>query len=156
MKPRAFTLIEVLIALAVFAMAAVVLGAAYINVLNAYSGVAASAQRDEDLRFARQAVLIEPDLKKVEEGGDFETVDGRRVRWRTQVEPTNVADLFSVMLTVETGETAEATGGRDRNRRGEIRQNFLLLRPTWSEAAERDKLRQEAADRIRRYQALLQ
>jgi prepilin-type N-terminal cleavage/methylation domain-containing protein len=35
----AFTLLEVLIALAIFALAAVVLGATYVNALNAYEAV---------------------------------------------------------------------------------------------------------------------
>jgi general secretion pathway protein I len=64
-SPRGFTLLEVLIALMVFALAAVVLGAAYVNVLHAYDVVNRGNSHDEDLQFARSLLLSEPDRKKV-------------------------------------------------------------------------------------------
>ena len=146
---RAFSLIEVLVALAIFALAAVVLGAAYVNVLNAYSRVGQVAQQDEELRFARQAVFQEADLEKVEEGGEFQTADGRRVSWRVQVEPTNVADLFDVTFTCE--RTTDTATGRAET----VVQQFRLLRPSWSKPEEREKLRTEARERIEQYQRTL-
>lgn len=146
---RGFTLLEVLISLAVFALAAVVLGGAYVNVLNAYATVADAARQDEDVRFARQAVFLEPDREKLEEGGDFETTDGRRVAWRVQIEPTNVADLFTVIFTCETGATDLA--GRPET----VVETFRLLRPTWSEGTDRETLRKEASDRIQKLQGTL-
>jgi general secretion pathway protein I len=85
----------------------------------------------------------------VEEGGDFQTTDGRRVVWRAVVEPTNVADLFAVTFTCELGATS--AGARAET----VVQTFRLLRPTWSKPEEREKLRQEARDRIVRYQETL-
>jgi general secretion pathway protein I len=146
MTRRGFSLVEVLVALSIFTLAAIVLGASYVNVLNAYSRVGEAAQQDEDLRFARQALFLEPELEKVEEGGDFQTTDGRRVVWRAVVEPTNVADLFAVTFTCELGATS--AGARAET----VVQTFRLLRPTWSKPEEREKLRQEARDRIVRYQ----
>lgn len=142
---RGFTLLEVLIALAVFAGAVVVLGASYINVLNAYARVGEAAQEDQDLRFARQSILVEPELEEVEKGGDFETTDGRRVTWQATIEPTEVADLFTVIFTCEVG------GAPDREPRV-VEQRFRLLRPSWSKPEERAKLRAEAAERIARLQ----
>ena len=136
-----FTLIEVLVALAIFMMMAIVLGMAYINILNAYEIAAQSVTRDEDVRFARAALMAEADREVVERGAEFDGGDGRRVKWKAVIEPTNVADLFNVLFTCEiTGPALP---------RPEVREeSFRLLRPTWSEPADRDKLRADAKTRI--------
>lgn len=144
MRNRAFTIIEVLAALAIFAMAAIVLGAAYVNVLNGYAHAERATKVDADLRFAREILFRQADLEKVEEGDEFETADGRRVIWKAVVEPTLVADLFEVEFEVELigGQTGE----------GEVfTERFRLLRPTWSEDNDRDQLRQEARDNLTQY-----
>jgi prepilin-type N-terminal cleavage/methylation domain-containing protein len=82
-RGRGFTLLEVLVALTIFAMAAVMLASAYLNVLNSYEVVSRGVQINEDFAFARQQVLTEPDRKKVEEGGEFDTAGGRRARRRS-------------------------------------------------------------------------
>jgi general secretion pathway protein I len=138
---RGFTLLEVLCALVVFAMAAAVLGGAYVNVLNAYHRIGGQVRNDDDLRFARAALLAEPDLKKAEEGGRYSTVDGRTVQWEAVIEPTTVTDLFSVRFTCQIDDPKATSPAR-------VEQVFRVLRPTWSEPAERDKLRAEAQKRI--------
>ncbi len=148
-RPPAFTLLEVLVALAIFAMAAIALGGAYVNVLTSYVDVNRIDERHEDVRFARSALLAEADRDKAEEGAEFEAGDGRRVRWRAEIESTNVADLFLVTFVCEITEPTDA-------RTREIVQTFRLLRPTWSDAAERETLRTEARNRILEYQGQLQ
>lgn len=138
---RGFTIIEVLMALALFALAAVVMGAAYVNVLNAYAVAGRSTQGEEDVRFAREQLMLETDVKKAEEGGEFTSADGRNVRWKAKIQPTQMPDLFDVTFTCESNEPG-TTKPLDTT------QTFRLLRPTWSDAAERDKLRQEARKRI--------
>src|SRR5438876_635996 len=68
----AFTLLEVLVALAIFALAAIVLGSAYLNIINSYDIVSRTAVTSEDVAYARQIVLAEPDRKKLEDGGEFD------------------------------------------------------------------------------------
>lgn len=138
----AFTLLEVLMALVIFAMAAVVLGSAYLNVLNSYETVSRSMQVNEDFAFARQIVLTEPDRKKLEEGGEFETVNNRRTRWGVEIESTTMADVFKVTFTAEINDPARAQPDK-------VVQTFTVLRPTWViDAAERGKLKEEAKTRI--------
>lgn len=143
-KPRAqaFTLVEVLVALSIFALAVVVLGSSYLNVLNSYEAISRGVQTGEDFVFARQLVLNEPDRDKVEKGGEFDTASGHRARWTALIESTNVADLFAVTFTCEISDPVRPEPDR-------VVQNFRLLRPTWSkDPAERSKLREEAKSRI--------
>jgi len=139
--PLGFTLIEVLIALSIFAFAAVMMGASYVNVLLSYEIAARSTQGDEDVKFARAQLLAIADPKKIEEGGDFDSTGGRRVHWSAQIEPTETADLFLVHFLCEINDPATPEAQK-------VAQDFRVLRPTWSDPAERDKLRQDARQRI--------
>ncbi|MDB6093452.1 MAG: prepilin-type cleavage/methylation protein [Verrucomicrobia bacterium] len=144
---RGFTLIEVLVALAIFALGAIVLGAAYVNVLNAYEIAQQSNQADQDLRFARAQLLAEPDRATVEKGDDFESGNGRRVKWHATIESTGVADLHRVTFVCEL---TNASGGA----LPAVTETFTVLRPTWSDPVETAKLRQDASDRIKELQGV--
>jgi len=142
MRARGFTLLEVLVALAVFALAAVMLGSGYINVLNAYESARRGHTHEEDISFARAQLLAEPDRNKAEQGDDFDSAGGGRVTWHSKIEPTATADLFQVTFTCEIAET------NVRLRQPPVTETFMLLRPTWSEGIDTSKLRQAAKDRI--------
>ena len=144
-----FTLVEVLVALCIFAMVVVVLGSAYLNVLNSYEVVARGTQINEDFAFARQLVLNEPDRKKVEEGGEFETTGNRRARWSAEIESSTVADVYKVTFTCEISDPARTESDKQT-------QSFMVLRPTWViDPAERGKLKEDAKARILELQGKL-
>lgn len=148
-RTRAFTLLEVLMAMALFAMAAVMLASAYLNVLNSYETAGRAAQLNEDFAFARQLVLNEPDRKKVEEGGEFATAAGHRARWSVEIASTNVADVFRVAFTCEISDPARPEPDR-------VTQSFVVMRPTWViDAGERGKLKEDAKTRILELQGKL-
>jgi general secretion pathway protein I len=131
--PAAFTLMEVLVALLIFALTAVVLGSAYVNVLHSYQVVARANQANEDLAFARAQLLAEPDRKAVELGDEFESTNNRRVKWTGTVATTSINDLFTVTFVCEITDPARIEP--------EITtQTFTVLRPTWSDPAERGQL----------------
>jgi general secretion pathway protein I len=145
-----FTLLEVLVALTIFAMAAVMLASSYLNVLNSYEVVARGVQINEDFAFARQQVLNEPDRKKVEEGGEFDTAGGRRAKWSAEIESSTVADVFKVTFTCEIADPTRTEPER------QVR-SFMVLRPTWViDPAERGKLKEDAKTRILELQGKLQ
>lgn len=147
---RGFTLVEVLVALAILALAAVALGTAYVNLLMTHASLRESDGSGEDMQWARAALLVEPELATVERGGDVVLPDGRSANWRATVTPTGVSDLFDVVLELD----APPPGGS-----GDIvhsKQTLRLLRPTWSTEAERDKLRQAAKQRLQRERAAAQ
>ena len=139
---RGFTLLEVLVALVVFAMAAVVLGSSYMNVLTTYEVAARGMTVNEDFAFARDLVLREADREKLEQGGDFETVGGRRVTWRVEIESTTIPNVFQVAFTCELADPTRTEPERRT-------QTFTVLRPTWViDTAERDKVKEEVKRRI--------
>lgn len=143
---RGFTLVEVLMALCIFAMAAVVLGASYVNVLTSYEAVSRGTRVNEDFAFARSLVVMQPDRTKLENGGEFDTAGGGRARWSAEIEQSAVADVFKVTFSCEITEANSTEPLK-------LTQTFMLLRPTWStEVAERDKLREEAKTRILEFQ----
>jgi general secretion pathway protein I len=133
-RTKAFTLIEVLVSLGIFALAAVVLGTAYINILANYHAMRAWTVDKEEMAFARATLLAEPDRKKAEEGGEVALLAGGKLRWNAAIDEMPRADLFRVTLDMEI--TPPPPQGVRREQ-----QVFLLLRPTWSDPAQREKLR---------------
>lgn len=143
-RRRGFTLVEVLVALAIFALAAVALGGAYVNLIRLHAALRETDVSGDDLQWARVALLAEPDLATAERGGDVVLPDGRNARWSATITPTAVSDLFDVVLELD----APPAGGS-----GTMVKNtcaLRLLRPTWSTEADRKRLRDAAKQRIAR------
>jgi len=132
MSRAAFTLLEVLIGIVVLALAAVVLGAAYTNTLQAQHAVARPDADTEVWLHLGAAVLTEPARETLERGGELVLPDGRRLVWTAQIEAMPVPDLYRVGLNARLAET-----GKEFDRR------LMLLRPAWSDPGEREKLREE-------------
>ncbi len=124
---RGFTLLEVLVALMIFVMAAAVLGSAYVNVLNGYDLAQSANARTEDIAFARAQLLAQPDHDKAEQGGEFDAANGRHVSYHAQIDPTQTADLFAVAFTCEITDPSAKEPET-------VTENFMVLRPTWSDA----------------------
>ncbi|MEY4403985.1 MAG: hypothetical protein RIR91_2020 [Verrucomicrobiota bacterium] len=142
MNRRAFSLIEVLVALAIFALAAVGLGAAYSNVLLGRQALKQYDVGAEDMARCRAALLETVNFDDIETGGDVYLPDDRMARWQGKVEPTAVSDLFQVTLSAEI---QKETGGEFIPMKEETR---LLLRPTWSNASDRKLIRDAAKERL--------
>jgi general secretion pathway protein I len=147
---RAFTLIEVLVALAIFAIAAVVLGAAYSNLMLTHAALRDRDGSENDLAWARELLLAEPDRAAVERGGDIVLPDGRNATWRATIEPSSVSDLFDVMLELDA-PPRDGTGDLVRTK-----ETLRLLRPTWSTEAERKDRRDKARQRLQREREAMQ
>jgi prepilin-type N-terminal cleavage/methylation domain-containing protein len=142
MRKKAFTLIEVLVALSIFALAAVGLGAAYSNVLLSRMALKEKGVGEEDFARCRAAVLETANFADIETGGDVYLPEDRMARWKGKIEPTTVADLFWVTITVEIQATAGGPFGAPRE------QSQWILRPTWSVESDRTKLLADAKERL--------
>ncbi len=129
-----------MVALAIFTLTAVVLGGAYLNVLNSYEVARRANINDGDVSFARSQLLAQSDLQTAINGADFD--DGERhVKWTADIEPAATTDLFTVTFTCVITEPS-APGPRN------VVETFMLLRPTWSDPTARSTLRQDAANKI--------
>lgn len=148
-----FSLLEVLLALALFALATMVLAGAYINVLNGLEGVKSDQALEQEMRWLRERVVMLTERAELERGGEIPTPDFGVAEWHATVTPSpTLADLFLVELTVSLGD-----GSLERPRR-ELTERMWVLRPQWSEPLEREKLRGEARNRIeedRRHRGVL-
>ncbi len=142
---RAFTILEVLVSLAIFYLAAIALGAGYANILQNIRSAKALQEESGDLRTIRALLLAEPDRKKVEQGGDVVSGDGKHLHWEATIADTRVGDLFGVTLVSECIDNFSNTSWKRS-------ESFMVLRPSWSEGVVRDKLRAEAKARLENVQ----
>ena len=140
-RVAAFTLVEVLIAVAIFAMAASVLMSAFVNALLSRENAAKYDLLNADIRAVRMQLLLEPNLEDAEDGDEYETVHSGEASWEAQVVPTNVVDLFQVELSIRFSEPPEGLVA-------DYTETLYLLRPTWSESDERSDLLQDKREAI--------
>lgn len=139
------SLIEVLVAVAIFALAAVGLSAAYGNILLARAAMTRLEADDEAMRLARAAVLAPDALgnRQVRAAGErlagrVTLSDATVAEWEAEMAPVDLDALFLVKLTVRReGDVAEAT------------QSFHLCRPAWAATADRQARMRLAAEKLR-------
>ena len=137
---RAFTLIEVMVALAIFAFAGLVLSAAYVNVLNAQETALRRDDTAPALAQVRASFRAQPDRALVEGWNDLALPDDWSARWRATLTPTTIADLFDVVLEIELTDP--------RGQRQVRTEACRLLRPTWSQPGDREALRAAARTKL--------
>lgn len=130
-----------MVALVIFAFSGLVLASAYVNVLSAHQ---AALHRDDyagDRRLVREALRAEPSPDKIATWNELVLPDDRSARWRATLAPTAVADLFDVTLEIELKDSSGRT-------QPVITETCRLLRPTWSQPADRETLRAAARSKL--------
>lgn len=140
-RRAAFSLIEVVIAVAIFAMAATALMSAFVNALLARESAVSNDQLHADIRAVRMQLLLEPDIEAAEDGDDYETLHSGEASWEATIEPTQVVDLFRVQLNMRFSEPPEGQAA-------DHVETLYLLRPTWSESDERSDLLQDKREAL--------
>jgi|TARA_B110000495_G_scaffold200482_1_gene215829 prepilin-type N-terminal cleavage/methylation domain-containing protein len=136
-----FTLVEVMMAMALFGIAVVAFSGAYINVINAFAAIQVDQAFEQDLTLVRQQVLILQDVEDLEEGGEVFTGSHGKATWRVEYEPTLVADLFKLTLFMEILDP-------EKDMMREVVETHYLTRPTWSDPVERATLQADTRDRL--------
>ena len=121
------------------------LGSAYVNILVNYQAMRAWSSDREELAFVRATLLSEPDRTKAERGGEIRLLAGGNLNWKATIDPLPRADLFRVTLDLEVAPRPPMATRRER-------EVFVLLRPTWSDPVERDKLRAAFKDTLAKRQ----
>ena len=144
-------LIEVLIALALFALSAVILVDGAFVASRVARQMRDTRELEQDLIWVRSEVLKIADYEKFSEGGDIETLSMGSVTWTAVVEMTDVLDLFKVVLRLEYD------GNDDLGiEPGERISMMYLLRPSWAGhndfSSERGRLIEDKREKIREIQ----
>ncbi|MGB0744796.1 MAG: PulJ/GspJ family protein [Opitutales bacterium] len=140
-RASAFSLIEVLIALAVFAMASTYLVSTFVNALTARERSVSNDILHADIQAVRMQLLLEPNLEDAEDGGDYPTLNHGEARWEARIEPTEIVDLFQVEFRIDFSEPEEDQSGVHEEK-------LFLLRPTWSQGDERSELLQDKKEEL--------
>lgn len=135
-----FTILEVLVAVVIFAGAATVLVASYINILSNFEASRIKTNFEEELAFVRAELQLISDVEEAMDGGEFDMGNGVSGLWYSEVEMTEVPNLFSVNMFVDM---VNADGERM-----DLNQQFYLLRPTWGELDEVERARQDLQERM--------
>ena len=143
-----FMLIEVLVALAIFGLSAVYLVDGAFVASRTIRLMKDARELEQDLLWVRSQVLAEPSYEKFEEGGELTALSMGEVEWETEVEMTEVLDLYRVKLILQYD------GNEDFNiEPGERVTEMFLLRPTWGKHAdfstERNRLLEDKRDKVR-------
>ncbi|WP_404425203.1 prepilin-type N-terminal cleavage/methylation domain-containing protein [Nibricoccus sp. IMCC34717] len=140
---KAFTLLEVLLALAVFALFATVIAGGYLNVLRAYQAADNDGLEESRLRFARIEFLNTKTRDDAENGGDFTDGDVR-IAWKAEIEPTAVPDVFRAVFSCRQ----ELPGRPKPIVSTEV---LWLRRPAWSRPDERGPVELRFREAVRKH-----
>jgi len=148
---KAFMLVEVLIALAIFGLSAVYLVDGAFIASRTIRVMKDTRELEQDLLWARSEIFRETDYEKMEEGGDLPTISMGEIRWETEIEMTEVLDLFKVKHLLEYAGNEEL--GVES---GERSYTMLMFRPGWGEhgdfSSDRNRLLEDKRDKIREIQ----
>lgn len=144
LRPFAFSLIEVLVALAIFALCIGVFAQSLYNAMHGLEVVKSNSHEDQLYRFALRQVLRIEDREEVEDSDSIETPEDGPVDWSAEIEETEVLDLFK--LTVEM--TLAKSGGSIFDREAGRVETLYVYRPNWSDSIDRDSLKQDKQDAL--------
>ncbi|MCB1123545.1 MAG: type II secretion system GspH family protein [Verrucomicrobiae bacterium] len=137
---QGFTILEVLVSVVIFAGAATVLVASYINILSNFEASRVQTNFEEELAYVREELELISDPDEAEEGLEFDMGNGVSGTWRSEFEMTEVPNLFQVWLYVDMVNS----DGEDV----QVSQQFYLLRPSWSDPDEVDQAREDLQERM--------
>jgi prepilin-type N-terminal cleavage/methylation domain-containing protein len=143
-----FMLIEVLVALALFGLAAVYLVDGAFVASRVIRVMKDTREMEQDLLWVRSEVLSEANYENFTEGGEVTSLSMGEVKWEAEVEMTQVLDLYKVVLTLEYD------GNEDYGvEPGTRSSSMYLLRPGWGRdadfAVERNRLLETKRDQMR-------
>jgi general secretion pathway protein I len=138
---KGFSLIEVLIALALFAICSNLIASAFINALLARERDPSLTYQDIAINTVRKQLLLEKNLEDAEEGGTLTLLERGQASWTAEIHPTDIIDLFECRFDIELLES-------DDPNQDTYSETLYLLRPTWSKFDERASLLQEKKDAL--------
>lgn len=129
MKRRAFTLIEAVVALALFTLCAGILLQTLAGTRLALFNGLRGAASDADRRLAVRAILSASDKRAATKDGRLTNLGGDVLSWHCEVTPTAVTDLHKIVVRLRK-ETKAGDATEDTV-------TLFALRPAWSDPVAR-------------------
>lgn len=118
---RAFTLIEVTVALAIFGLAAVILSQSFLGGMLSLSSFKYDDKNIEFEEWVKREVFYKTKREDIQEGGKSELPDGREVIWESTIHEGYIAGLFKIKIHYTLiGEKTETSYA-----------DYILYRPEW-------------------------
>lgn len=148
-KTNAFTIIEVMLSLALFGFAVTIFTASYLNIIYALDAIQVDQAYEQDMTMIRLEAFSTELIEELEEGGEVFTGSHGEATWEVEYETALVADLFKATLIVEILD-------KETDEMKQVVETHYLTRPTWSDPIERDDLRADTRDRLLAKQAGLE
>ncbi len=148
-KTNAFTIIEVMLSLALFGFAVTIFTASYLNIIYALDAIQVDQAYEQDMTMIRLEAFSTELIEELEEGGEVFTGSHGEATWKVEYETALVADLFKATLIVEILD-------KETDEMKQVVETHYLTRPTWSDPIERDDLRADTRDRLLAKQAGLE
>lgn len=133
-RKMGFSLVESILALALFAMSAFVVSQICYNCAYPLDMPDKDTQLESDIQRAIEAVLAVTDYDSLSDEIEIDTISGDTLKASCEAEPTPIADLFALTITIE---------GKNVKR---IKKMFVV-RPSWYEiSSERDDIIDDRSD----------
>ncbi|MEM7671787.1 MAG: type II secretion system protein [Verrucomicrobiota bacterium] len=104
-RKRGFSLIEVLLAMAILGVGIGVLAQAMINAVNAVGSLEANDSLYHDVEFVARRAMMNHDRQTFEDGGDVPLPNNNTARWEAEIEETETLDLLRVEFKIELPES---------------------------------------------------
>jgi hypothetical protein len=108
-------------------------------------------EMEQDLLWIRGEILKISDYEKIKDGGDLTSLSLGEVRWETEIEMSQVLDVYIVSLILEYDGNDEIG-----IQSGERSSQMYLFRPSWGFhsdfSAERSRLLEDKREKIREIQ----
>jgi general secretion pathway protein I len=99
-QPSAFTLLEVLIAVAIFGMAVVMFSQMLFAAVEGVQSLKEKHDYNADVRFVRRYILTIDNRDKLEDGGEISTITSGKAAWSVEIEPTALPDVMELKIKI--------------------------------------------------------
>ncbi|MGB0369777.1 MAG: type II secretion system protein [Opitutales bacterium] len=100
-----FSLVEVLLAIAILGVSVGILAQALVNAITAVGSLEAYDSLYYDVEFVARQAMMNHDRETFEDGGDVPLPNNNTATWEAEVEETETLDLLKVKFSIELPES---------------------------------------------------
>ncbi len=133
---KAFSLVEIIVALSLFAIAGFVISSTCYNLILPFSKLKKDSYKDINIQMCLDKILEVSNYEDLDNGIDVDSLDGQTCRVYGYFEQTEILDLFELTVKIIVPSSGS-----------EIERKLLVIRPSWYENKfDRDDLKKNRTD----------